>query len=113
VHILIDDNLFFFWRPSQPEPDRPTWKKAFELYSQAFKEPKAPQDQKKLTRILKKPLPAAIERGLFDYETGFLRNLGKMSLSTRSRSFLHRTLPHIDLPQISKLMEGSTLFTHT
>jgi hypothetical protein len=63
------------------EPDRQTWKKAHQLVVQAFKEPKNPADQKKLTGLLKKSLPAEIERDLFDYEPGFLRNLGKMSLS--------------------------------
>jgi len=47
---------------------------------QAFKEPKSAQDQKKLSRILKRPLPEGIDEEIFGYE-GFLRNMGKMSLS--------------------------------
>ena len=58
-----------------------TWKKAYTLFVQAFKEPKNPADQKRLAKLLKEPLPVDIERDLFEYEPGFLRNLGKMSLS--------------------------------
>lgn len=69
---------------TSPEPDRKTWKVAYELYIQAFKEPKTPQDEKKLKKIIKKPLPSHIDHLLFSYEQGFLKGLGKMSLSTSS-----------------------------
>lgn len=70
----------FFTRAAAPEPDRATWQKAFKLYVEAFKEPKSPQAKKKLDQILKNPLPAHIDAELFSYE-GFLRGLGRMSLS--------------------------------
>ena len=41
-----------------------------------------PLEKKKLARLLKKPLPADVERELFEYDPCFLRNLGSMSLST-------------------------------
>lgn len=63
------------------EPDRPTWEKAHKLYVQAFQTPATPADQKKLAKILRKPLPEHTSKELFEYE-GFLRGLGKMNLST-------------------------------
>jgi hypothetical protein len=69
-------------RGARSEPDRAGWKKAHALFIEAFREPKNPADQKKLARILKKPVNPLLEKQLFDYERGFLRGLGKMSLST-------------------------------
>lgn len=66
------------------EPDRAGWKKAHTLFVEAFREPKNPADQKKLARNLKKPIKPIIEKQLFDYERGFLRGLGRMSLSKSS-----------------------------
>ena len=62
------------------EPDRESWKKAHELYLGAFKAPKAPDEQKRLTRILKRPIPESIQSMLFEYDA-FLHGLGRMSLS--------------------------------
>jgi hypothetical protein len=62
------------------EPDQVTWKKFYQLYFQTFREPKSAADQKKLARILKKPLDPEIEKYLFKYEA-FLNGLGRMSLS--------------------------------
>jgi len=70
------------YRGGSSEPDRAAWKKAYTLFLQAFKEPKTPQESKKLAKLLKKPLPEDIEHALLDYEDGFLRGLGRMSLST-------------------------------
>ncbi len=67
-------------RSGHPEPDRATWKKAYDLYLHAFKEATTPVEQKKLARILRKPLRPDIAQELFDYN-GFLRHLGKMNLS--------------------------------
>lgn len=67
-------------RENGAEPDRENWKKAHELYLWAFKVPKASDEQKKLAKILKKPVPESIQRELFEYDT-FLRGLGRMSLS--------------------------------
>jgi hypothetical protein len=62
------------------ELDQVTWKKCYQLYFQAFREPKSATEQKKLARILKKPLDPEIEKYFFDYDA-FLRGLGRMSLS--------------------------------
>jgi hypothetical protein len=62
------------------EPDQITWNKCYQLYFEAFREPKSVADQKKLARIMKKPLDPEIEKYLFEYD-GFLRGLGRMSLS--------------------------------
>lgn len=73
-----DDTLIIF--PNSLEPDQASWKMCFQLYLQAFREPKSAPDQKKLARILKKPLNPDVEKDLFDYDS-FLRGLGRMSLS--------------------------------
>lgn len=62
------------------EPDRESWKEAHALYLVAFKLPKAPDEQKKLARMLKRPIPESIQNTLFAYDA-FLRGLGRMSLS--------------------------------
>jgi len=62
------------------EPDRDTWKEAHKLFLRAFLDPQLAQEKKKLSRILKKPLPESISRELFEYDA-FLRGLGRMSLS--------------------------------
>lgn len=62
------------------EPDRENWKKAHELYICTFSSPKTLDEQKKLARILKKPVPETLQRYLFEYDA-FLRGLGRMSLS--------------------------------
>jgi len=61
-------------------PDRESWRRAFDLYLQAFKEPTSPVWHKKLTRILKKEIPEELQKDTFDYQA-FLRGLGRMSLS--------------------------------
>jgi hypothetical protein len=73
-------------RSMDPEAARLSWKKAYGLYLQAFKTPKTMQEQKKLAKLLKKPLPADVEHDLFDYSLGFLRRLGMVSLSKHRRS---------------------------
>ncbi|KAF9481594.1 SET domain-containing protein [Pholiota conissans] len=95
---------YSFKSASNPEPDRGTWKKAYTLYVQAFKEPKLPQDQKKLAKILKRPLREDIDRELFDYEAGFLRMLGRMSLNLEAHGglyTLHAHLNHACDPNVS------------
>ncbi|KDR78320.1 hypothetical protein GALMADRAFT_138424 [Galerina marginata CBS 339.88] len=92
---LEDRFKYSFRSASTPEPDRTTWKKAYTLYVQAFKEPKAAQDQKKLARILKKPLPAEVDNELFGYE-GFLRGLGRMSLNLEAHGGLYTVHAHLN-----------------
>ena len=68
-------------RSMDPEAARYLWKKAYGLYLQAFKKPETTHEQKKLAKLLKRPLPADVEHDLFDYSLGFLRRLGMVSLS--------------------------------
>ena len=79
--ISIQEELILNERSVDLESARVSWKKAYSLYLQAFKEPKTIQEQKKLAKLLKKPLPADVEHDLFDYSLGFLRTLGMVSLS--------------------------------
>lgn len=75
---------------SAAEPDRATWKKAFQLFVQAFREPAQESEKKKLARVLKKPIPQEVLDELFEYDA-FLRGLGRMSLSTSPSSPLHHS----------------------
>ncbi|KAJ6556895.1 hypothetical protein B0H10DRAFT_2121899, partial [Mycena sp. CBHHK59/15] len=93
------------------EPDRETWKTAFEMYCHAFHRPahdentkKLTDEEKKVAAILKKTLPADIETALFDYDKGFLRGLGRMSLNIEAHGglyTLHSHLNHSCAPNIS------------
>ncbi|KAH0834097.1 hypothetical protein J3R83DRAFT_11384 [Lanmaoa asiatica] len=85
------------------EPDRENWKRAHELYIWTFKVPKAPNEQKKLARILTKQVPESIESNLFEYGA-FLRGLGRMSLNLEAHGglySLHSHLNHSCAPNIS------------
>ncbi|KAG1761207.1 hypothetical protein EDD22DRAFT_897873 [Suillus occidentalis] len=77
------------------EPDRENWRRAFELYLQAFKEPRTPAEQKKLVRILKKPIPEELQKFTFEYQ-GFLRGLGRMSLNLEAHGGLYRLHSHLN-----------------
>lgn len=88
---------------SSAEPDRGTWKRAFDLFVQAFKEPKTTIEQKKLAKILKKSTRADIGAELFEY-SGFLRHLGKMTLNLEGHGglyTLHSHLNHSCRPNVS------------
>ncbi|KAF5329121.1 hypothetical protein D9758_017147 [Tetrapyrgos nigripes] len=87
----------------QREPDQAGWKKAYQLYLEAFKEPKSAADQKKLAKLLKKPVKRDLDRNLFEYDS-FLTNLGKMSLNLEAHGglyVLHSHLNHSCTPNIS------------
>ena len=78
------------------QPNTTEWRQAHRLYTQAFKSPPTPSEQKKLAKILKRPLTDELQKELdkemFDYDEGFLRGLGKMNLSEYHRfPFLLRT----------------------
>jgi len=62
------------------EPDRATWQAAHRAFTQAFVAPPDTVQQKKLAKLLKRPLPKEVTDALFTYE-GFLHGLGRMSLS--------------------------------
>ena len=62
------------------EPDRATWQAVHTALTQAFVEPPDAVQQKKLAKLLKRPLPKEVADTLFKYE-GFLHGLGRMSLS--------------------------------
>ncbi|KZT00270.1 SET domain-containing protein [Laetiporus sulphureus 93-53] len=85
------------------EPDRETWKKAFQLYVQGFQNPPTVPEQKKLARLLKKALPAEVVGELFNYDA-FLLGLGCMSLNLEAHGGLyvfHSHLNHSCDPSIS------------
>lgn len=77
------------------EPDRENWRRAFELYLQAFKEPRTPAEQKKLARVLKKPIPEELQKFTFEYQA-FLRGLGRMSLNLEAHGGLYRLHSHLN-----------------
>ncbi|KAJ7271065.1 hypothetical protein C8J57DRAFT_1320581 [Mycena rebaudengoi] len=95
------------------EPDRETWRTAFEMYCHAFHRPrrddgapapKLPDEEKRVAAILRMPLPAHVEAALFDYDTGFLRGLGRMSLNLEAHGglyTLHAHLNHSCAPNVS------------
>ncbi|OJA13935.1 hypothetical protein AZE42_01349 [Rhizopogon vesiculosus] len=77
------------------EPDRESWRRAFDLYLQAFKEPTFPIQQKKLVRMLKKQIPQELQTGTFEYQA-FLRGLGRMSLNLEAHGGLYRLHSHLN-----------------
>ncbi|XP_006453847.1 hypothetical protein AGABI2DRAFT_181876 [Agaricus bisporus var. bisporus H97] len=88
----------------QYEPDRETWRHAYELFIQAFKEPSSTADAKKLAKIFRKPHPSNFQAEIFDYNTGFLRGLGRMSLNIEAHGgiyTLHSHLNHSCDPNVS------------
>lgn len=74
-----------FVRMNGVEVDRETWKKGHQLFLQAFQEPAAAPEKKKLARLLKKPLEKEIADALFPYPS-FLLGLGRMNLSRSCHS---------------------------
>ncbi|KAI6037978.1 hypothetical protein EDC04DRAFT_2896996 [Pisolithus marmoratus] len=77
------------------EPDREMWQKAFELYLQAFKEPKTALEQKKLAKILRRPISESLQKELFGYDA-FLRGLGRISLNIEAHGGLYRLHSHLN-----------------
>ncbi|KAH9922237.1 SET domain-containing protein [Fomitopsis serialis] len=85
------------------EPDRETWKKAFEHYVRAFREPATDREKKRLARTLKKPVKPEIADALFTYDA-FLLGLGRMSLNLEAHGglyVLHSHLNHSCEPSLS------------
>ncbi|EMD30911.1 hypothetical protein CERSUDRAFT_163648 [Gelatoporia subvermispora B] len=85
------------------EPDRATWKRAYQLFVQAFRDPTDDAHKKKLAKLLKKPLSKDIADELFDYDA-FLRGLGRMSLNLEAHGglyVLHSHLNHSCAPNAS------------
>ena len=91
------------------EPDHESWRGAFELYLQAFKEPRTPAEQKKLARILKKPIPEELQKYTFEYQA-FLRGLGRMGISKLFDNY-HPFSPSYTGSQISRPMVDCTDYT--
>ncbi|KAF9468274.1 hypothetical protein BDZ94DRAFT_1287217 [Collybia nuda] len=95
---------YSFKSGGHPEPDRAAWSKAHALYLQAFSEPPNAVEKRKLSRILKKPLDSKLAGELFDYEAGFLKGLGRMSLNLEAHGglyTLHSHLNHSCSPNVS------------
>lgn len=82
--------LICFSRLGDAEPDRETWKRAYQLYVQAFREPTTEAEKKKLSRLLKKPLPKEVADDIFTYDA-FLWGLGRMSLSITFLTHVNQT----------------------
>ncbi|KAL4260379.1 Histone-lysine N-methyltransferase SET5 [Pleurotus pulmonarius] len=96
------------------EPDRVAWQKAHTLFVQAFSEPPSPADQKKLAKLLKKPLREDVKSDLFNYKS-FLRGLGRMSLNLEAHGglyVLHSHLNHSCSPNVSvRHLEQKTMLS--
>ncbi|KAL0579071.1 hypothetical protein V5O48_002913 [Marasmius crinis-equi] len=100
---MVDRAKYCFNEGEADPASQEGWKKAFELYMQAFKRPASSSEQKKLAKLYKKPLRAEVERELFEYE-GFLRGLGRMSLNLEAHGglyALHSHMNHSCSPNIS------------
>ncbi|KAK7045435.1 hypothetical protein VNI00_007688 [Paramarasmius palmivorus] len=100
---LEDRARYSFGQSEEEVKNNPGWKKAYDLYIQAFQKPTSPIEQKKLAKIFKKPLRADIEAELFSYQ-GFLRGLGRMSLNLEAHGglyVLHSHLNHSCTPNVS------------
>ncbi|KAH9969393.1 SET domain-containing protein [Lactifluus volemus] len=85
------------------EPDRETWEAAHSAFVQAFVSPPDVASQKKLAKLLKRPLPKEVADALFTYD-GFLHGLGRMSLNLEAHGglyTLHSHLNHGCRPNIS------------
>jgi hypothetical protein len=83
-------HTFSLSRSNGAEPDRETWEAAHQAFVQAFVSPPDVASQKKLAKLLKRPLPKEVADALFTYD-GFLHGLGRMSLSCvmKSKSFYY------------------------
>ncbi|KAK7688770.1 hypothetical protein QCA50_008309 [Cerrena zonata] len=85
------------------EPDRAVWEKAHQLFVQALRDPVTEPERKKLSKILKKPIPKNLLDDIFEYES-FLWGLGRMSLNLEAHGglyILHSHLNHSCSPNIS------------
>ncbi|EKM52389.1 uncharacterized protein PHACADRAFT_148986 [Phanerochaete carnosa HHB-10118-sp] len=85
------------------EPDRDTWKKAYELFVRAFKDPGTESEKKRLARLLRKPTRKEVDDEIFGYDA-FLRGLGRMSLNLEAHGglyVLHSHVNHSCTPNLS------------
>ncbi|KAN0102359.1 hypothetical protein V8E52_012024 [Russula decolorans] len=86
------------------ELDRATWQAAHRAFTEAFLAPPDTVQQKKLAKLLKRPLPKEVADALFTYE-GFFHGLGRMSLSASRNSrglyTLHSRMNHSCNPNVS------------
>lgn len=74
-------NYHFVNRDAAQQLNEDLWKTSFQLFVQAFDSPPEPIQAKKLSKLMKaKTLSETVRAELFDYE-GFLRCLGRVSLS--------------------------------
>ncbi|KAK7055486.1 Set-like protein [Favolaschia claudopus] len=85
------------------QPDHETWKTAFDLFCTTFHrsghedaKKKLTEEERKTAAILKKRLPPEIEAALFDYNTGFLQGLGRMSLNLEAHGGLYTLHAHLN-----------------
>ena len=75
---------FLLSRLHDVEPDHATWQAAHTAFTHAFVDPPDTVQQKKLAKLLRRPLLKEVADALFKYEW-FLHGLGRMNLSAVAR----------------------------
>ncbi|KAJ3569106.1 hypothetical protein NP233_g5272 [Leucocoprinus birnbaumii] len=93
---MEERHKYSFKLSGQSEPDRESWGRAHQLFIQAFKEPRSQQEAKKLGKVLRKPVGETLWKDVFDYDTGFLRGLGRMSLNLEAHGGLYTLHSHMN-----------------
>ncbi|KAI0076992.1 SET domain-containing protein [Panus rudis PR-1116 ss-1] len=99
----LEERVKVGWLGGGAEPDHATWKRAFQLYVQAFDEPYSEAEKKKLAKILRKRIPSELKGEFFEYNA-FLWGLGRMSLNLEAHGglyVLHSHLNHSCAPNVS------------
>ncbi|KZS95674.1 SET domain-containing protein [Sistotremastrum niveocremeum HHB9708] len=77
------------------EPDHDAWKKAHSFHVAAFHEPSTAAEKKKLSKLIRKPLPADLAQQLFDYDA-YLEGLSRMSLNLEAHGGLYALHSHLN-----------------
>ncbi|KAN0120594.1 hypothetical protein V8E52_004421 [Russula decolorans] len=77
------------------EPDSATWQAAHRAFTEASVAPPDTVQQKKLAKLLKRPLLKELADALFKYK-GFLHGVGRMSLNLEAHRRLYTLYSHMD-----------------
>ncbi|KAL1692392.1 hypothetical protein GGG16DRAFT_90018 [Schizophyllum commune] len=86
------------------EPDKETWKAGYKHLLNTFVDPPTADGKKRLKKIIRKPLTPELEKELFDYDTAFLKGLGRMVLNFEKSGglyVLHSHMNHSCVPNVS------------
>ncbi|KAL1746581.1 hypothetical protein HDZ31DRAFT_33788 [Schizophyllum fasciatum] len=103
AEIGMEDRLIPSHSPGQ-EPDREAWRKGYQHIVHTFLDPPTAEGKKKLKKIIRKPLSPELEKELFDYDTAFLKGLGRMALNFERHGglyVLHSHMNHSCSPNVS------------